>query len=71
LEVPLYQLFYVGEETPKLPHLAKRKTASGATWGRSGKRARVLSKFRQLLARMNESDRRLLLHMAQKMAERY
>src|SRR6202022_1743359 len=26
LEVPLYQLFYDGEEPPKLPHLLKRKT---------------------------------------------
>lgn len=26
LEVPLYQLFYDGEEPPKLPNLLKRKT---------------------------------------------
>ncbi len=28
LELPLYQLFYDGEEPPKLPNLAKRKTAA-------------------------------------------
>ena len=27
LEVPLYQLFYDGEEPPELPNLPKRKTA--------------------------------------------
>jgi transcriptional regulator with XRE-family HTH domain len=27
LEVPMYQLFYEGEEPPKLPNLPKRKTA--------------------------------------------
>ncbi len=70
LEVPLYQLFYEGEEPPALPPLPKRKTASGAAWGSSGKQARVLSKFRRLLARMHKSDRQLLLHMAQKMARR-
>jgi hypothetical protein len=70
LEVPLYQLFYVGEEPPKLPHLPKRKTAEEIAWGRSGKDARFLEKFRGLLGRMNESKRRLLLYVAQKMARR-
>src|SRR5712692_1560493 len=70
LEVPLYQLFYVGEEPPKLPHLPKRKTAEEIGWGSSGKEARILNKLRRLLGRMNESKRRLLLHMAQKMARR-
>ena len=39
-------------------------------WGSSGKEARILKKYRRLLARMKESDRQLLLHMAQKMARR-
>ena len=29
LEVPLYQLFYDGEEPPKLPILPKRRSAGG------------------------------------------
>ena len=69
LEVPLYQLFYVGEEAPKLPHLPKRKTAKEIVWGSSGKEARFLEQFRRLLAHMNESKRRLLLYLAQKMAK--
>jgi transcriptional regulator with XRE-family HTH domain len=70
LEVPLYQLFYEGEEPPKLPHLPKRKTTEEIAFGSSKKEARFLEKFRRLLGRMNESKRQLLLHMAQKMARR-
>jgi len=70
LEVPLYLLFYDGEEPPKMPNLPYRKTAGEIVWGSSGKDARVLSKFLRLLGRIEEGDRRLLLHMAQKMANR-
>jgi transcriptional regulator with XRE-family HTH domain len=68
MEVPLYQLFYDGEEPPKLPHLPKRKIGDGSAWGHSGKDGRVLSQFRRLLSRTDEKDRKLLLFMAQKMA---
>ena len=70
LEVPLYQLFYDGEEPPALPNLPKRKTADELIWGSAGKDARLLSKFRRLLGRIPDDDRRLLLYMAQKMATR-
>jgi len=69
LEVPLYQLFYDGDEPPKLANLPKRRTASALVWGESGKDARTLMKFRQLLSRTNEDDRRLLLFMAKKMVK--
>jgi transcriptional regulator with XRE-family HTH domain len=68
LEVPMYQLFYDGEEPPKLPNLLKRKTADEIAWGSSGKDARLLEKFRRLLSRTTENDLKLLLLMAQKMA---
>jgi transcriptional regulator with XRE-family HTH domain len=68
LEVPMYQLFYDGEEPPELPKLPKRKTATEMAWGDSGKDARTLAKFRRLLSRTDETDRKLLLFMAQKMA---
>src|SRR5467141_271879 len=45
LEVPMYQLFYDGEEPPKLPNLPKRKTAYDILWGNSGKDARMLAQF--------------------------
>jgi transcriptional regulator with XRE-family HTH domain len=70
LEIPLYQLFYDGEEPPELPNLPKRKTADEVAWGSSGKEARFLTIFRRLLGGIDEGDRRLLLYMAQKMASR-
>jgi transcriptional regulator with XRE-family HTH domain len=70
LEVPLYQLFYEGEEPPKLPSLLKRDSADNMAWGSIGKEARYLNKLRQLLAKTAEDDRKLLLHMAQKMSNR-
>jgi transcriptional regulator with XRE-family HTH domain len=68
LEIPMYQLFYDGEEPPKLPNLPKRKSADDIAWGSTGKDARWLYKFRRLLSRTEESDRKLLMFMAQKMA---
>jgi transcriptional regulator with XRE-family HTH domain len=68
LEVPLYQLFYDGEEPPKLPNLLKRKSSDEIAWGSTGKDARFLSKLRRLLSKTEEGDRKLLLSMAQKMA---
>jgi transcriptional regulator with XRE-family HTH domain len=68
MEVPLYQLFYDGEEPPKLPNIPKRKNGEDGSWGSTGKDARTLDKFRRLLKRAGESDRKLLLFMAQKMA---
>jgi transcriptional regulator with XRE-family HTH domain len=70
LECPLYQLFYEGEEPPKLPNLLKRKSSDEIVWGSTGKEARYLNKFRRLLGKTEESDRKLLLYMAQKMANR-
>ena len=70
LEVPLYQLFYDGEEPPVLPNLPKRKSSDLDAWGSFGKDARYLTKLRRLIAKSDDSNRKLLLHMAQKMAHR-
>jgi transcriptional regulator with XRE-family HTH domain len=70
LEVPMYQLFYDGEEPPKLPNLPKGKSADDIVWGNSGKDARMLAKFCRLFSGMEESERGLVLFMAQKMARR-
>jgi hypothetical protein len=67
LEVPTYQLFYDGEEPPKLPNLPKRKSSDDIAWGSTGKNARFVGKLRRLLGRMDGEDRSLLLFMAQKM----
>ena len=70
LECPLYQLFYDGEEPPKLPNMFKRKPSDENTWGNSGKDARFLNKLRRLLGKSDEQDRKLVLLMAQKLARR-
>jgi len=68
MEVPVYQLFYDGEKPPEILSLPKRNTADDIAWGSMGKEARTLSHFRRLLGRIEEGDRKLLLHMAQRMA---
>src|SRR5665811_2006144 len=70
LEVPLYQLFYDGEEPPKLPNLPTRKSGTDIAWGSKGKDARMLAKFCRLFSQMGEGDLKLMLFMAQKMARR-
>jgi len=69
-EVPLYQLFYDSEEPPQVPNLLKRKSPDENVWGSSGKDARYLSKLRRHLGKAAENDRKLVMHMAQKMAGR-
>jgi transcriptional regulator with XRE-family HTH domain len=68
LEVPLYQLFYEGDEPPKLSNLLKRKSADDIVWGSSGKQAAYLHKLRKCLSKSVEADRKLLLSFAQKLA---
>src|SRR5271154_3947569 len=68
LEVPLYQLFYDGEEPPKLPNLLKRKSSDEIAWGSSGKNGIYLHKLVKCLSKATDPDRKLLLSMAQKIA---
>ena len=70
LEIPLYQIFYEGNEPPALPRSLKRKAGSRDAWGSSGKDARTLDAFRRLLKRMKQADREVLLSAAQEMAAR-
>jgi transcriptional regulator with XRE-family HTH domain len=68
LEIPLYQLFYDSDEPPKALDLPKRGSGERTAWGNSGKDRRVYHRFRGLLSRMDEGDRKLLMFMAQKIA---
>src|ERR1700737_3371317 len=54
LEVPLYQLFYEGEEPPKLPNLPRRGTADRIAWDRSRKQARLVAGLVRFVGGMNE-----------------
>jgi transcriptional regulator with XRE-family HTH domain len=69
LEVPMYQLFYDGEEPPKMKDLPNRKVDS-KLFGASGRDARILAKFRKLLGQTDTKNQSILLLMAQKMARR-
>ena len=70
LEIPMYQLFYDGDEPPKLPDLPKRKSSDDLAWGSAGKDARYLNKLRRVLGKTDEEHRKLVMHMAKKMARR-
>jgi transcriptional regulator with XRE-family HTH domain len=67
-EVPMYQLFYDGEEPPKVPQMLARRSSEEISWGSSGKDARYLNKLRRLLGKTDEDGRKLLLYTLQKMA---
>lgn len=68
MEVPLYQLFYGGEEPPQAPELPKHFKRDKKLWGATGKDARTLRKFLGVLSQMTVDDRELLLSVAEKMA---
>jgi transcriptional regulator with XRE-family HTH domain len=61
LEVPLYQLFYPGEERPATN---QRLTVKGNDWASAGKGLQMFSKMCRALSRMSERDRRVLLAIA-------
>jgi len=65
MEIPLYQLFYDGEEPPT--ERLKLKEKGG--WGSKGADARTLAKFRRLLGRTKPADQKLLIFMATKMVQ--
>jgi hypothetical protein len=69
-EVPMYKLFYDGEEPPEVPSIAVRKASDETAGGSSGKDSQYFSKLRRLLSKSSESDRKLILFTAQKMARR-
>ena len=70
LEVPLYQIFYDGEQPSKLSSRTKGKRADEFVWGEGRKSARFWRKLLPLLARMSQTDRQIFLSTAQKMASR-
>ena len=69
LETPLYQFFYDGVTQATSTEVAQNPRADGL-WGSSGKDARALAKLQQCLARTSEKDKKLLLILAQKMADK-
>lgn len=71
LEIPLYQLFYEGDQPPPLPNLSKRRTTEELIQDEgTQKEMRFFEKVKRLLSKISEKDRQLLLYMAQKLASR-
>ena len=68
LEVPLYQLFYDGEDPSQLPGPSTEKGTDDLAWGASGKQAVYLQKLRNWLGKMNDPDRQTLLALVQRLA---
>ena len=71
LEVPIYQIFYDGDEPPAATSTHTRGSKNRKDkYGTTGRQARVLDKFRRFLGKMDQRDRAVLLAMASKMAGR-
>ena len=68
LEVPMYQLFYDGDEPKELPAISKADRP--ITWGESGQSSRYVHKLRKSLAKMSDENRSLVMYMAQKVSRR-
>lgn len=72
LGVPLYRLFFAGEEDAVTPNLTPRKTLEELADdpGPEGADARFLLKLRSYLGQLLENDREVILSLAKKLASR-
>jgi len=70
LEIPMYQLFYDGEAPPEIPALPENGSSESDEWGSSGESAKFFQRLRQLLGRVSQADRKLILHMTFQLVRR-
>jgi transcriptional regulator with XRE-family HTH domain len=72
LDVPLYQLFYSGDGVPPTPSLTPRKTLEEivAENGAMNGDAQFLVKLTNVLTRLAQPDRDVLLSLAKRLATR-
>jgi transcriptional regulator with XRE-family HTH domain len=70
LEMPLYELFFAGENAPSRPAWGAKRTAQQARQAESDCQRRFLEKVRHLIGRIDQKDRKILLYMAEKLAKR-
>ena len=70
LDVPLYRLFYTGEDTPPTPNLTPRKTLEELAEdpGPSGSEARFLLTLKGVISKIAESNRPFFLDFARRLA---
>jgi transcriptional regulator with XRE-family HTH domain len=67
LEVPMYELFYVGDKKPDLPKLTGHASTHELEWGATGSQSSKFRKLRHDLSKMTDYNRALLLALAGKM----
>ena len=69
LDVPLYRLFYTGEDTPPTPNLTPRKSLEelAEDSGTIGSEARFLLKLKGVIGKIAESDRPFFVNFASKL----
>ncbi len=66
LEVPMYQLFHDGQAAASVRGF--KHPDDGEEWGSKGRDADYLAKLCRLLPKLNEKDKKLLLHVAKKVS---
>jgi len=66
LEVPIYRFFYEGKGAPPLVPV----TSDSGLWGSNGEDKKTLRRFQSCLGHMDESERSLLMYLAEEMARR-
>jgi transcriptional regulator with XRE-family HTH domain len=67
LGVPIHRFFYDGKEPPPLVQV---NSEGRGLWGGSGDDKKTLKKFRHFLSKLDETERSLLLYLAEEMARR-
>jgi transcriptional regulator with XRE-family HTH domain len=69
-DVPLYRMFYEGEEPPPLPNLTPHENLEELAKepGKKGAEAKFLLKLKRVLSKIHERDREVFLVVAQKLA---
>jgi transcriptional regulator with XRE-family HTH domain len=72
LDVPLYQLFFSGDDGAATPNLTARKTLGELAEdnGGNGGDAQFLLNLRDLLSRLTEPDRSVIFSLAKRLAGR-
>lgn len=72
LDTPLYQLFYSGEEESPTPNLTPRKSLEemATEEGRTKEDAQFILKLTNVLNRLTEPDRDVVLSLAKRLATR-
>jgi|SRR5271167_2128368 len=71
LEIPLFRLFYDGEEPPALPHLSGRLSAEEVLLDQQSESdQKFMHKLKSIVGRIGEQDRELVIHTARKLAAR-